>query len=135
MRQPVVGGIDVSGADVVIPRGEGQRLGDRVVIEAVEESHEVAGHKLARIGMCANRRQSDSAGRTSRWRDEMFPVQHRGRDCDSPMGMGILAPVVVGLAPIGGCPVLVQAVERLVFGLQPFLEIAAASRRHTTSSA
>ena len=54
MREAIAVGIYVASANIVVPRGKGERFGDRVVIESVEEAHEVAGRKLARVRVFAD---------------------------------------------------------------------------------
>ena len=47
-------GVEVAGADVVVPGGEVEVLGDGVVIVAVEEAHHVGGDELAGVGVGAD---------------------------------------------------------------------------------
>src|ERR1700677_127364 len=109
MSQTVICGIDVASADIIIPGGEGERLGNRVMIEAVKKAHEVPGYELARFGMLTDYIDLILLVRRPDIGDEVFPVEHQSGIVLAD-GNRDFRPVVVSLAPVGGGPVRIQVV-------------------------
>ena len=114
----------VAGANVVVPRRDGEGLAHDVVIEAVEKSHEIRGDELARIGMRADRIDLGALENIPFGGAEAIPIEAQAGIVIAD-GDGNFRPLVVGLAPVGGGPVSVEVGERLVFRLQPIVEFLA----------
>ena len=113
MRQTVVGGIDVATAHVVIPRSESQRLGDLVVVESIEEPHQIPSDELTRVGMFANHINLVALVFVPCLAHEVLPLEHETRVM-APNWDRNFGPVVVALAPVSGGPVVVQVVKSFV---------------------
>src|SRR2546429_7076664 len=119
----VLVGIKMPGGDVIVPSNEREGTRYRVVIEAIEGvAHEIAGDELARIGKRADGTDLILLIARPGKGDEAFPIQHEAgivRD----VGDRDFSPIVVGFAPVGGRPLLIEKVERFVPGFKPIAEL------------
>jgi len=112
---------------VIVPGSKRQRPGNRVVIEAVEKSHQVSGDKLPLLRLRANRIDLILLVTHPRVGNKVFPLQHQPGIIPF-FRNGNLTPRIVSLAPVRGRPVLVQTIERFEFLFQPILKLPLTSR-------
>ena len=122
VRCAVAHGVEVAGADVVVPRGEIEVLLDGVVVELVEPTHGVGSDDLAGFAVGADCVDLDAVVAAPSVGDELLPVEQQAGVA---VGLfdGDLRPVLVGFAPVGGGPTGVQVAERAVFRFEPLLEL------------
>src|SRR5882672_7462539 len=103
MSEAILIKIKMSGAHIVIPGNKIQRLTQDVVIVAVKEAHEIGSDELTRVSVFADDINLNALILVVLVSHEAFPLQHEcgimGAD-----GNWNLAPVVVGLAPVGSRP-------------------------------
>ncbi len=100
-------------ADVVVPGGEGEVLGDVVVVVLVEEAHHVRRDELVAVGVRADDVELVLLVAAPGVGDEALPAKEKGGVAVGGFD-GDLGPVEVVLAPVGGGPAGVEVVERAV---------------------
>src|SRR5205085_9635531 len=77
MGESVVCGINVAGANIIIPGRKGERLVDLVMIESVKESHEVTGNELAWLDVLTDYIDLILLVGSPGIGDEAFPLEHQ----------------------------------------------------------
>jgi len=96
-------------------------LRDGVVIVAVEEAHHVGGDELATVRVGADDVKLVLLVAAPGVRHEALPTEKEARVAVGGFD-GDLRPVVVGLAPVGGGPFVVEVVEGAVALVDPGIE-------------
>src|SRR5580658_699545 len=124
MHEGVAHCVEMALADIIVPRGEIEIADDLVMIEVVRpaEAAYVGGDELARVGELANRRNLHMLKAAPCVGDEMTVLEHEAgiaRGCVERN----LAPAVIGLAPVGGRPMLVERIEGAEAVLEPRLKL------------
>ena len=122
MHQSVPIGIEVAGTDIIVPRNKRERLGDAVMIEAIEPTHKVSGDELTRLCTGTNGVNLRLLIARPAIGNEIFPFEHQSW-IGALLRNRNLAPVVVGLAPVSSGPMRVEVFDGLEFFLQPILKL------------
>ena len=111
-------------AYVIVPSSKRERLRDGVVVEAIEEAHEVACDELSRVGVFTNLGNLILLVVIPGCCYEAFPFQHQPRVVAANWHWDFI-PIIVGLTPIACAPARVQIVDGAVFLVKPLMELAA----------